>query len=103
VKHDNGPDKPPLAYIPKAALWAEGGAFAKGASKYGPWNYRNGLAVSRTLSAALRHISQFLEGEDVDQETGAHHLGCARANLAMALDTLANPPKLDDRFKGDKK
>jgi hypothetical protein len=103
VKFDDGVDKPPLAYIPKAALWAEGQAFAHGAKKYDPWNYKNGIAVSRTVSAALRHIAQFLEGEDCDQESGAHHLGSARANLAMALDTLANHAELDDRFKGEKK
>lgn len=101
LKYDDS--KPPLAYIPKAALYAEAEAFAFGAKKYDAWNYRNGIAVSRTLGAALRHIYQFLEGEDKDEESGAHHLGSARANLAMALDTLAHHPKFDDRFKGEKK
>ena len=100
LKHDS--EKPALAYIPKAALDAEGKAFGYGARKYEAWNYRNGIAVSRTVSAALRHISQFLDGEDYDKESSAHHLGSARANLAMALDTLANHPELDDRWKGKK-
>lgn len=101
LKYDS--NKPPLAYIPIAALWAEGEAFAYGAKKYDAWNYKNGIAVTRTLSAAMRHIGQFLEGEDNDKESGAHHLGSARANLAMALHTLANHPNLDDRFKKDSK
>lgn len=101
TKYDNG--KPPLAYIPKAALDAEGAAFAYGAKKYDGWNYKLGIPVTRTLSAALRHIVQFLDGEDVDSESGAHHLGSARANLAMALDTLAHHPSFDDRFKKDVK
>lgn len=96
-------EKPMLAYIPKAALYAEGEAFAYGAKKYESWNYKHGISITRTLSAAMRHIVQFLGGEDKDSESGVHHLGCARANLAMALDTLANHPELDDRFKGDKK
>lgn len=101
LKHDSA--KPALAYIPKAALDAEGKAFGYGANKYASWNYKNGIAVSRTLSAALRHISQFLDGEEMDAESGVHHLGCARANLAMALDTLARyGDKFDDRFKGEK-
>lgn len=100
TKHDQ--EKPTLAFIPKAALYAEGQAFAFGAKKYDSWNYKHGIKVSRTLSAALRHIMQFLDGEDNDQESGAHHLGCARANLAMALDTLANHPEMDDRFKEKK-
>jgi hypothetical protein len=94
--------KPALAYIPKAALEAEGKAFSYGAQKYNPFNYKNGIAVTRTLSAAMRHIIQFLAGEDFDRESGVHHLGCARANLAMALDTLENRPEFDDRFKGDR-
>lgn len=102
LKYDD--NKPPLAYIPKAALWAEGGAFAYGAKKkYEAWNYKNGIKVSRTLSAALRHIMQFLDGQDNDEESGVNHLGCARANLAMALDTLANHPEMDDRFKKEDK
>jgi hypothetical protein len=95
-------EKPALAYIPKAALEAEGKAFSYGARKYASWNYRNGIAVTRTLSAALRHIFQFLSGEDIDSESGVHHLGCARANIAMALDTLANHPEFDDRYKENK-
>jgi hypothetical protein len=101
LKYDS--EKPALAYIPKAALDAEGQAFAYGARKYEAFNYKNGIDITRTLSAALRHISQFLDGEDVDVESGAHHLGCARANLAMALDSLARyGSKYDDRFKGGK-
>lgn len=97
LKYDAG--KPPLAYIPKAALYAEGEAFAFGAKKYESWNYKNGLLISRTLSAALRHIAQFLDGQNNDNESGVNHLGCARANLGMALDTLANHPEMDDRWK----
>lgn len=100
VKHDSA--KPPVAYIPIAGIMAEAEAFGFGAKKYDAWNYKNGLAVVRTLSAAVRHIYQFLSGEDKDVESGVHHLGCARANIAMALDTLANHPELDDRFKGGK-
>lgn len=101
LKHDNS--KPMLAYIPKAALDAEGEAFNYGAKKYDSWNYKNGIAVTRTISAALRHISQFLDGEDIDLESGVKHLGCARANLAIALDTLENHPELDNRYKKGKK
>jgi Domain of unknown function (DUF5664) len=106
-------DKPMLAYIPKSALWEEGKAFSHGAKKYKDWNYKNGLAIVRTLSAALRHIEQFLDGEDYDfdpkckgcikkkckKHSGAHHLGCGRAGLGMALDTYFNHKELDDRYK----
>ena len=92
-------DKPTLAYIPLEALWEEGKAFKAGAEKYDPWNYKNGIDVTRTVSAAIRHIYRFLDGQNIDEETGAHHLGCARAGLAMALDTLKYHPEKDDRYK----
>jgi PHP family Zn ribbon phosphoesterase len=57
IKHDDS--KPALQYIPKAAMFAMGDAFAHGAKKYGPFNYRGGLAVTRTLAAAVRHITNF--------------------------------------------
>lgn len=95
-------NKPALAYIPKAALYAEGRAFAYGAKKYAAWNYKKGIAITRTLSAAIRHTLQFLDGENMDSESGVNHIGCARANLAMALDTLENHPELDDRYKSIK-
>jgi hypothetical protein len=91
--------KPTLAYIPKIALYTEGDAFKYGAKKYNAWNYKNGISVTRTLSAALRHIYEFLDGENYDKESGAHHLGSARANIAMALDTLFKHPEMDDRYK----
>lgn len=101
TKHDS--KKPPIAYIPKAGIYAEAEAFGFGAKKYASWNYKNGLEVSRTLSAAMRHILLFLDGEDLDKESNVHHLGCARANLSMALDSLEHHPEKDDRFKGSKR
>lgn len=63
------------------------------------WNYKYGIEVSRTVSGALRHILDFMDGIDVDAKSGATSLGSAIFNLAMAIDTLKNHPELDDRFK----
>lgn len=98
-KFDNS--KPPLALIPAAAMEEEAKAFADGREKYGQWNFKSGLEVTRTLSAAMRHIEEVLKGGAIDPDSkhGCHHLGAARAELAMALDTLLNHPEFDDRFK----
>ncbi len=116
VKFDDG--KPAVAFIPKAAMFAEGQAFAYGAKKYADWNYKKGIPVTKTIAAAIRHLMQFMDGEELDfdpscdqcvdhsscdKHSWAHHLGCARANIAIALDTLEHHSELDDRFKGDKK
>lgn len=95
TKYDDS--KPSLALIPRVAIEAEGHAFGYGASKYGQWNYREGIEITRLVGAALRHIYAFLDGEDLDPESGYPHLGHARAGLAMALDTLKRKPEMDDR------
>lgn len=100
IKNDKSyVEKPGLSYIPKEAMWELGKAMSAGAIKYDSWNYKNGLALTRTLSASLRHIYQFLDGEDFDKETKSLHLGNAMANLSMAIDTYYNHKHMDDRFK----
>jgi len=95
----NDSEKPVLAYVPKEAMYEMGKALTFGASKYQSWNYKNGIEITRTVSAALRHIYQFLDGENMDDESKSLHLGNAMANLAMAIDTYYNHPNLDNRFK----
>jgi hypothetical protein len=97
TKKDQG--KPEVAIIPPIAILEEAKAFTYGKKKYGKWNFKKGLEVTRLISAAMRHILQFLGGEDIDKESEAHHLGCARANLAMALDMMERKPELDDRYR----
>lgn len=94
-KNDTG--KPNLEFVPKAAMWAMGLAFSYGANKYGAWNYKGGLKVTRCLAAAVRHVYQYLDGEDLDPESGVSHLGHAMASLAMAIDMIESDKTLDDR------
>lgn len=96
-------DKPNLALIPKEAMWMMGQAFAYGAKKYGEENHKSGLSIKRQLAAALRHIYQFLDGEDFDSESGLNHLGHALASVAMATYTYENNEEFDDRYRESKK
>jgi len=98
-KYDNG--KPDLTDIPLEAMWAMGQALTYGQKKYGKSNFRNGMAASRQISAALRHIYQHLSGETFDPESGVRHLGHALASLAMVCYTIENYPEHDDRFEKD--
>lgn len=100
-KDDTG--KPDMTDIPLEAMWQMGQAFTYGQKKYSKNNYRNGMAISRQLAAAVRHIFQHLNGESTDPESGVTHLGHAMASLAMAVYNLANNPKFDDRFEKDVK
>lgn len=100
IKFDNG--KPDLTDIPLEAMWEMGRAFTFGQKKYSKGNFRNGMLVSRQLAAAIRHIYQHLDGETIDIESGAMHLGNALASISMAIYNLKNNPQFDDRFQKDK-
>lgn len=100
-KYDS--EKPAMALLSPKGLEEEAKGMTYGAKKYGMYNWRNGIVVTRYISAALRHIFAFLRGEDLDPESGVSHLGHAKCNLGMALQALEDNPKLDDRFKGEGK
>jgi len=97
TKHDTG--KPRISLIPSDALNETAKAFGFGASKYGDHNFRSGIAISRLLDAAYRHITAFKEGEDLDPESGNTHLGHALASLSMATFMYFRRPDFDDRWK----
>ena len=96
IKHDT--NKPNLALIPIEAIWALGESLTYGAKKYGDDNFREGLAVRRQLSAAIRHVYQALEQEDVDADSNCLHLGNAMASIAMAIYTIKHNPEFDNRY-----
>lgn len=100
TKHDS--QKPAMALLSLKGLEEEAKGMTYGAQKYGAYNWRKGIAITRYLSAAMRHIIQFLGGEDTDPESGVSHLGHAKCNLGMAIQTLEDHPELDDRYKENK-
>lgn len=97
VKYDN--DKPPMALLDPVFLEEVGRVLGFGAKKYLAHNWRNGISVSRLISATYRHLGALNRGEDIDPESGlphTGHLGCC----IMFLDwTLKNKPEMDDRWK----
>lgn len=99
MKADNG--KPSVGLIPREFIEGVAMAFDYGAKKYGRHNYRQGLQVSRTLDAAMRHLIAFNDGENDDPESGLNHLYHAAASIAMCLYSLDHHPGLDDRFKAE--
>ena len=91
-------EKPRVDLIPMRPLMAVGRVMGFGAKKYGAHNWREGIAVSRYLAAALRHLIQYADPfeSDLDAETGENHLAHAVACLLMLMDT---DPSLDDRWR----
>lgn len=90
--------KPPLHLVPPVAVLSEAMVFKLGATKYGPFNWRdNRVSSSVYYSAAMRHLMSWYDGEDIDPESGESHLAHARACLAIVLDGLENGNLNDDR------
>jgi hypothetical protein len=99
VKHDQ--EKPRVDLLDPLALEGLSAVLTFGAKKYAAHNWRGGIAYSRLLGAALRHLFAILRGEDVDQESGLphiDHLGCCWMFLSNMMKTR---PDLDDRWKGN--
>lgn len=63
-------------------------------------NWRKGIAQSRLLGAALRHILAHMWGQDYDEESGLRHLYHASCCLMFASELIETRPDLDDRYKG---
>ena len=73
----------PEAYslIPVEALAEVARVYGYGAKKYAPNNWRKGYRWSLSIDALLRHIAEFQKGEDIDPESGLHHLAHATFHL----------------------
>ena len=96
--YDDG--KLPLAWLPWAAIDGLSEVQQYGHNKYKDFNnYRKGMEVSRNISCALRHIRDFMDGHDVDAESGHHPLKHAMCRLAFILQNLHDNVAIDDRYK----
>ena len=83
--------------VPVEADQSDAEVFTYGAGKSGDRNWEQGIRFSRLYAAARRHLHAWWCGEDIDQESGLHHLAHVRANMAMIM---ALPDEWDDRGDG---
>lgn len=96
IKFDTG--KPRVSLLSSKFLLGMGQVMEFGQRKYAQNNWRNGIAVSRLLDAASRHLLKWTEGDDTDEESGQDHLFHAAIDLMMAWETARTRPSFDDRF-----
>ena len=92
-------DKPRISLIPAEAIEEMAKAFTYGANKYGAHNFKNGIAYSRLIDAALRHILAITKSEFIDSESSNSHVGHAMASLAMLAYMMAHKPENNDVYK----
>lgn len=70
-----------FSLIPADWLWALAEHYGRGARKYADRNWEKGYLWYLSEDAFMRHYGQWKMGEDVDEETGSHHLICAAWHL----------------------
>jgi len=99
----NDQEKPDLSLLPKVFLDGTARAFMHGEKKYGRYNYRNGMDWHRLLAAALRHLTAFNDGEEIDVDSGNSHLAHASASIAMLMTYVAEGLGKDTRHASNKK
>ena len=94
-----GVRKVPFSVLPFRVLWRVALAMLEGACKYGRHNYRAaGTRASVYFDAVVaRHIGPWWEGQDIDPESGMHHLDKAIAGLMVLRDSMLEGNWVDDR------
>lgn len=97
TKHDNG--KPMVGLVSWVFLRGLAGVLTFGAKKYAAHNWRKGFVLSRPFDALQRHLWDFWNGEDLDQESGLHHLDHAACELMFLRELWEKRKDLDDRYK----
>jgi hypothetical protein len=98
-----GIEKTPFSTISMPVMAELGVALLEGALKYGRHNYRAiGVRASVYVDATMRHISSYWEGEDIDPDSGIHHITKAIASLTVLRDAMIRGKVHDDRPTGTK-
>lgn len=97
LKHDG--NKPPVDLLSTDALEQIARVLGFGATKYARHNWRKGIAWSRVVAAAMRHLLAWKDGEDLDEESGLSHLAHAGCCVMFLLEYLKTHPEFDDRYK----
>jgi len=90
-------NKPDYSLIPLWTLEDEAKVWAYGAKKYKEWNWCKGMAWSVPFACAMRHLSAWQRGEELDRESGLPHLAHAMCNLRMLTLFAVTYPEGDDR------
>lgn len=69
--------------IPPEFMEAIAQHYEIGARKYSDRNWERGMSYCRCFASLMRHAWAWMQGEDVDPETGSHHM------IAVAWNAIA--------------
>lgn len=92
-------NKPKWSLVPQSSLLPMVEVLEFGAKKYAPHNWRKGLSITEICESLKRHLDAFMEGEDLDPESGLSHIGHIQCNALFLSYMMEHKKELDDRFK----
>lgn len=99
-KASEGAKKTQLHLLPPVAMAEAAKAHQQGAEKYGPFNWRKtNVCTSTYISAIMRHLDLWRDGEDLAPDSGVSHLGHIIASANILLDAANCGTLVDDRAK----
>ena len=98
IKSDNGKLRYDLVPVEIHESLAK--VITYGANKYSDDNWI-GIEVKRYEAALFRHINEWRKGNDIDKESGYHHLEHALSNLAFIICKTLYTNKYEKSNKED--
>jgi len=92
-----GATKLSISNVPIRAIAQCAVVMDKGAEKYGPFNWRS-EKISKTtyVNAILRHLYAWIDGQEIDPDSGALHIAAVMANCALVIDAQSCGQYIDD-------
>lgn len=97
VKFDDS--KSSFDLIPPHALEELAKVYTFGATKYARRNWEKGMNWCRIFAAIMRHSWAWMRGEDMDKETGLHHMAHAAFGCFALVEYHYAQAGKDDRFE----
>lgn len=99
-KGEAGSKKAPMWLLPPVALEQTAWVHKLGNDKYGPFNWRKtGVCATTYVSAIMRHLNAWRDGEDRDPESGISHIAHIATSCNILMDAAACGTLQDDRNK----
>ena len=96
-RHNNG--KPKLSMVLEAnnALRGAAQVLMMGEKKYSRSNWKKGLKQTEVVDSLMRHLLQYMNGENLDPESTLPHVDHILVNALFLAEMAHAYPQFDDR------